>query len=911
MGHIINPEYLSQEEIKQALITFVQSKVDYASWRDFYESDTGVTFIEMLANFGSYNSYHTMVNRRENYLFDAKIRSSHVATAESLGYSVFRGKNAHLKLTFVANSTIGISKFDIVGSVAGYDLVANEDKNVVFGETTTLEVIIGNKIEESITVATEDIVVYRFLSEKVSEDFILTLNDNVLPTSKLVTDMTIDKYITLTNSLDSLDVLYFNRFPPEYWMGSKPYNPNEYITPNYAWRSGFTYSENSIAMKTNYSYDDFYYVCITPGGGSSGATEPAWPVERGATVIDGDIEWECVGVLRGNLYFRSITPTVQASGAIEPDWPITIGTEVIEGSLTWKCVRSYEYSNFPYRVGDELKLSFIELVNLIYTESDIDFIYGEISTTLTENRYVAPESTDNIKNNAPLFHETQKRIRGRYDYLKSLKLLLDNIADTNGRDISPAVVALTYCKEHTTLLWQSSLLVKPNQQIMPSTPNNYIYTCISDIEGYTHANTYGLSGSLEPVWPTVVGETITDGQVIWRTVLHNGIIDTWTADTEYNLNSIVEPTVYNGYMYVPNSFSIEPIWPVVIGNTVEDGDAIWKCDETIFLGGYYAPIWKGDREQQLDEYIKPSLENGYFYSCIVAGITDVDNEPDWPMTIGDTVIDGTVTWECYDELYSDLYPKNVALAELETFRPFGVEPVFGIDDPVILFTELTFTLYLDDYSVSLSNIRVDIDNILESYEKSLGNAIDYKDIEEKVEELDYMKIARVEVTSENKSTTWAEETSYHVRDLVYPSTPNGLVYIASYIRDGELDGSSQWTDRGYSTNHEPIWPTMLGNTVIENIHLEWTAETIVGTPDTWQADTLYQLDSIVLPTIATGFQYRLTAIVDIEPDWPTVEDEVVIDGQIYWKAKNPLTFIPWCNWKEYYIFGKNIIRKRG
>ncbi len=910
MGHIIDPEYLSQEEIKQVLIEFVQSKTDYASWKDFYESNTGTTFIELLANFGSYNSYHTMVNRRENYLFDAKIRSSHIATSESLGYSVFRGKNDHLKLTFTANSNIGISKFDTVGTAAGYDLVSNEDKNVVFGETVTIEVIVGNKVEESITVSTEDIIVFRYLSEKVSEDFVLTLNDSVLPTSKLVVDMTRDKYITLTNSLSSLDVLYFNRFPPEYWIGNKPYNPNEFITPNYAWRSSFTYSEDSVAMKSNYSYDDFYYKCITIGGGESGTTEPVWPVEAGQTIVDGAITWECVGVLQGNIYFQSITSTVQASGNTEPDWPINIGAEITEGLLTWKAVRSYEYSNFPYRVSDELKLTFIELVDLEYSDSDIELYYGTVDAILVENRYVEPETMENIKVNAPLFHETQKRIRGRYDYLKSLKLIMDNVADTNGRDITPAVVGLTYCKEHTTLLWENSLAIKPNQQLMPSIPNNYIYTCISAIEGYTHSSTYGLSDSGEPTWPTTLGEQVTDFQIVWEAIAHSGVPDIWEADTEYNQNTIIQPTVFNGFMYIPAEFNTEPVWPVVIGSTIIDGDLEWECTETIFLGGYYAPIWKGDQEQIIGDYIIPSLDIGFFYRCSVAGITDIDTEPTWPMTIGNTVVDGTVTWTCHDETDSDLYPKNLALEELKTFRPFGVEPPFGIDDPTILFTQLDMVLYLSDYSISIDVIRTDIDAIIESYEKILSNAIDYKDIEEQIEELSYMKIARITINQENKSNTWVEGTEYHIRDLVFPPTPNGFVYLASFIRGNVLEGYSQWIDKGYSSNHEPIWPTTLGLTIVET-HLEWTCETLVGTPDVWEQDVLYPLDTIVQPSTPTGFQYRITDIVDVEPNWPTEEDEVVVDGEIYWKAKDPSTFIPWCNWKEYYIFGKNIIRKRG
>jgi hypothetical protein len=55
----------------------------------------------------------------------------------------------------------------------------------------------------------------------------------------------------------------------------------------------------------------------------------------------------------------------------------------------------------------------------------------------------------------------------------------------------------------------------------------------------------------------------------------------WAALTPYIVGNEVQPTVPNQYTYVctvaGNSAAGEPVWPVVIGNTVVDGTVTWQC----------------------------------------------------------------------------------------------------------------------------------------------------------------------------------------------------------------------------------------------------------------------------------------------------------------------------------------------
>lgn len=55
--------------------------------------------------------------------------------------------------------------------------------------------------------------------------------------------------------------------------------------------------------------------------------------------------------------------------------------------------------------------------------------------------------------------------------------------------------------------------------------------------------------------------------------------------THFEIEDIVKPTVPNGYVYIAStggfSGGIEPIWPTTIGDTVLDGDILWVCDSLI------------------------------------------------------------------------------------------------------------------------------------------------------------------------------------------------------------------------------------------------------------------------------------------------------------------------------------------
>jgi hypothetical protein len=81
--------------------------------------------------------------------------------------------------------------------------------------------------------------------------------------------------------------------------------------------------------------------------------------------------------------------------------------------------------------------------------------------------------------------------------------------------------------------------------------------------------------------------------------------------------------------------------------------------------------------------------------------------------------------------------------------------------------------------------------------------------------------------------------------------------------------SSQSTEALFrSANTEPTWPTNDGD-VVNDYEIEWTAFTAdATTPSPWNANTYYDIGSIVQPTIANGFYYiasRNNRVLQVSP----------------------------------------------
>jgi len=116
--------------------------------------------------------------------------------------------------------------------------------------------------------------------------------------------------------------------------------------PSINYRNGVIVTPKTIPISPNGGH---YYKCTTAG--TSGQTEPSWPVVTGSTVTDGSVTWKESGNIiwqksrlytvgsivvpinnNGHFYKCTVAGT---SGAIAPTWTTTTNSVVTDGVVRW------------------------------------------------------------------------------------------------------------------------------------------------------------------------------------------------------------------------------------------------------------------------------------------------------------------------------------------------------------------------------------------------------------------------------------------------------------------------------------------------------------------------------------------------------------------------------------------------
>lgn len=91
--------------------------------------------------------------------------------------------------------------------------------------------------------------------------------------------------------------------------------------------------------------------------------------------------------------------------------------------------------------------------------------------------------------------------------------------------------------------------------------------------------------------------------------------------------------------YIKYVFLSLPREAWVVAYNTRNGD--WQVER---VASTY-PNWAAASVRNLGDRRVPTVANGYYYEVTVAGTT-ASVQPTWPTTIGNTVVDGSVTWVC-------------------------------------------------------------------------------------------------------------------------------------------------------------------------------------------------------------------------------------------------------------------------
>jgi hypothetical protein len=322
-----------------------------------------------------------------------------------------------------------------------------------------------------------------------------------------------------------------------------------------------------------------------------------------------------------------------------------------------------------YHTGDKLALTYVQYEDIPYLDKATTFYSASATitgTTLTQE----PESISAIQVKAPMNYETQQLIRGRNDYQKNFSQLKSTFKTTNGRDISPAYVELTYVQENRELLNSTEEEIIMNELTYRRSfgiPMPYI--------AHPNYNKLAFSISLKSSNPVFLVEvqpkvdailskyeyavaTTVDFVVLEKelasidSILTARISNTgeeFVSNSWYHLGEILKvpantTEIYRVVGVYSTCASTEPAWNYTLGETTEDNKVTWLA---VPKTGNPKSWVESAKVQQYDTMIpsNPTQTGIMFRAIRTSSLSSGSDEPSWNTELGSLTCDGEVIWQ--------------------------------------------------------------------------------------------------------------------------------------------------------------------------------------------------------------------------------------------------------------------------
>lgn len=593
---VIDTRSISYTQILNDLNNFIESAPDWERWKDFFESDPGQVIVQLLAGVDTHLSYQITLSLREGFLHTALRTSSKIGIAETLGYSVRRGRNRQYRLTVVPSATVSIPHLSIIGRVKNVDLVNIGTLDLIAGQPQQIIVAPGLLVQETYRYSTSNLGVARFLSESVSEDFVLTLNNVEVPVSSNIIDLINDKYVVLTNHLTSVDVFYLNEGNYKYSTGSE-------LTLRFIQTSRIVYNDTDLS---------FDYGTIT----NIESYRPYEPIETNSSIeVTAPIYHETQNLIRGRSDYRktfllldsNLSDTAEFDfSAAQVDLSYVKNDETLASPSQKQEYLTQLASYRPFGVQPPSGIH-DPLRNVLPLLITINRLVSTLPATVELDVRAILEPFQRTFGTNLLFDDIENDIEQTLSYVKTARIKVNCPPWAAG----PYIDRTFATANDPTMIYKANIINKTGsaQPAWDDTPgartidNRIVWECdtyICDAVAWEPdtVKTYGQrvvvgdcsvsfrcigfvnkSGATEPDWPIESGGTIIDNEIQWMLLVQPEITPgTWQADTNYFPGDAVKgPGNLVAFVvnFVRESGPTEPTWPTEEFGEFDDGEIRW------------------------------------------------------------------------------------------------------------------------------------------------------------------------------------------------------------------------------------------------------------------------------------------------------------------------------------------------
>jgi hypothetical protein len=627
---VIDITSVNDVEIRTDLETFIASRPDADRWDQFFQASSGQLTVEMVVSLATWLKYDSISSRRENYLQYALTRGGIVAGGQQQGYSVNRGRNAILSMTFTPATTGTLPKWHVLGTVKGSPIVLLDETIVNTGVPVTVSATIGDILNQELTSATDKANTFRFTEKRVSEDVQIYIDGTKVDHSDDILDLVQHKFFLQTNALGALDAKYLNQ---------------DLATTNYL--NGSIIKLEWIELKdlsfvlSDISLDE------TDGVLTAVETTSLYdaPETNQSIKVNAPLQNETKFTIRGRNDFSKLLlvadPDFIAAGG--RDTAIAAVVEIfalrddlsIPDSIEKQALLDAIILNRPFGVQPPIIIDAAPNFMDVSVSLTLDTTVGDTTALVRgilasfEKKLSTPEEIQQVD-----FIEIEKQMT-ESDLVKISRIFIKFSS------------------------WLGETSYRRGIHIEPNTPNGFIYEAIE-------FNRY--SGPVEPTWPTPVililpligftyGQTVEDNSIIWETIATDNTLNEWTADSVYKVGDSVNHLNTGGNNPDASFRALEVLHrsgtslPALFASIVDQG-ATYTADIIGTVGNTISLVFDGvdDVDTVTDTWNLSNPANtvaftgvlGTFVPTVITvtlagGFDAYDAEPSWPIPV-DTII---------------------------------------------------------------------------------------------------------------------------------------------------------------------------------------------------------------------------------------------------------------------------------